>query len=315
MRQSSNDDSEQMPGVIATITAGFELTTSHPWLIALPIILDILFWIGPRLSIEVLIDRAQSVISQDPGLTEMANQLVEVASGYNLFTSLSVPLVGIPALMGGISPENSPLIPLLMPVKGVTGLIVLFVLLTLIGLGLAAFYLSLIGIVLDKTDADSRPSLKKVVDFAKGVSVVWLRLLGLGVFLAITLVVILFPLLPIAYMLAFLSQGLSLLVLTIGLVIIITYLSMSVPSIVLDRNPVSASIINSVRMVRKYLLSTMNLLLIVVVIGWGTNLLWHLADVGNWLTMISITGHGYVSTALASAILIFYRDRSTAIIG
>jgi hypothetical protein len=39
------------PGIIETLTAGYEATNRAPWLILFPIGLDLLFWFGPKLSV------------------------------------------------------------------------------------------------------------------------------------------------------------------------------------------------------------------------------------------------------------------------
>lgn len=310
MRQAPKENSKPMPGVIATITAGFELTTSHPWLIAFPILVDLFFWLGPRLSIEQLVERSQRILATDPGLSGMVEQISELSASYNLFTALSVPLIGVPALMSGASPERTPLAPAIFGLSDATEFIGLLIILTLGGLLLTAIYLSLIALVLRKGKDGALSALMKLIAFMKSTAVAWIRLLILGIFLVVTILFIMLPILPLAYMVALLSQGLGLMVLMLGIVFVITYMSMSVPSIIIDRRPVGVSIVHSVRIVRRHLLPTMNLLLLVILIGWGTNLLWHMADTGNWLTLISIAGHGFVSTALVSSIFIFYRDRT-----
>jgi len=310
MRQAPTENSKPVRGVIATVTAGFELTTSNPWLIAFPILIDLIYWLGPRLSIEQLAEQTRSIIAADPGLSGMAEQFTEMAAGYNLFTALSVPLVGVPALMGGVSPEKTPLTPVNHTVASSTEFLGLFALLTLMGLLLAAVYLSFVALALDKDTESPKMTLGRAGSFAKSAAIAWFRLLIMGIFLVVTIFVILVPLVPLAYLMAFLSEGLAMFVLVIGIVIVVTYLSMAIPGIVVDRQPVGIAIVSSVRIVRRYLLPTMNLLLVVVLIGLGTNLLWHMADSGNWLTLISIAGHGFVSTALAASIFIFYRDRS-----
>jgi hypothetical protein len=312
MKHAPHENSKPMPGVIATVTAGFELTTRHPWLIAFPILIDLFLWLGPRLSIEQLVERSQRMLATDSGLSGMAEQISELSASYNLFTALSVPLIGVPALMSGASPERTPLAPAIVGLGDTNAFIGLFIALTLVGLLLTAIYFSLIALALRPEKDGAISVLMRLVAFTKSAAVAWIRLLILGVFLVVTILIIMLPLLPLAYIVALLSQGLALMVLMLGIVIVLTYLSMSVPSIIIDHRPVGVSIVHSVRVVRRYLLPTMNLLLLVVLIGWGTNLLWHLADAGNWLTIVSIAGHGFVSTALVSSIFIFYRDRTVA---
>lgn len=312
MRQAPKENSKPLPGVIASISAGFELTTSHPWLVAFPILIDLFFWLGPRLSIEQLVERSQRILVNDPGLSGMFEQINELSASYNLFTALSVPLVGVPALMSGASPESTPLAPAIFGLNDTKAFIGLFIGLTLAGLLLTALYFSLIALVLQPGKDGAVSALVRLIAFVKSTAVAWIRLLILGIFLVVTILIVMFPLLPLAYMVALLSQGLALMVLMLGIVIVVTHLSMSIPSIIIDHRPVGVSVVHSVRFVRRYFLPTMNLLLLVVLIGWGTNLLWHMADAGNWLTLVSIVGHGFISTALVSSIFIFYRDRTVA---
>jgi hypothetical protein len=312
MKQAPTENSKQVPGVIATITAGFELTTSHPWLIAFPILIDLFLWLGPRLSIEQLVERSQRFLATDPSLSGMVEQVSEISASYNMFTALSVPLVGVPALMSGASPESTPLAPTIFGVSDTIAFFGLFIALTLTGLLLTTIYFGLIALVLRPGKDGAISVVMRLVAFMRSTAVAWIRLLILGIFLVVTILIIMLPLLPLAYMVALLSQGLAFMVLMLGIVIVVTYLSMSVPSIIVDQQPVGVSIVHSVRIVRRYLLPTMNLLLLLVLIGWGTNLLWHMADAGNWLTIVSIAGHGFVSTALVSSLFIYYRDRTVA---
>jgi hypothetical protein len=100
----------------------------------------------------------------------------------------------------------------------------------------------------------------------------------------------------------------------LGFVLVVLLFSLAVPGIVLNKRKTIMAIVESIRLVRHNLLPTMNLLLFVLLIGSGMNFLWRLADNGSWLTLASIAGHGFVSTALAVAIFVFYRDRHAATI-
>jgi hypothetical protein len=310
MMQSPTENSKPLPGLIATLTAGFELTTSHLWLIVLPILFDVFFWLGPRLSVARIVESAGRNLARDPSVAGIAEQLTEAAGSYNLLTALSIPVIGLPALMRGITPEKVPLSPLEFSINSTAQFTAIFIILTLCGLFVTALYFGLIALALDHKRSSDRSALSRLAAFAKSVVVSWFRLLILGGFLLVTLMVLLLPLLPIAYIFALLSQDLALVVILVCLLVVITYMSMAVPSIVVDHQPVGIAIVNSVKMVRRYILPTTSLFLVVVLIGWGMSLLWHLADTGNWLTLISLAGHAFVSTALVAAIFIFYRDRS-----
>jgi membrane-anchored glycerophosphoryl diester phosphodiesterase (GDPDase) len=119
------------------------------------------------------------------------------------------------------------------------------------------------------------------------------------------------PLISVAFLAGLVNSSLFYLVMMLGLVIfvfIVTYLSLSIPAIVFANRTVIKAIRESISLVHNNLSSILSLLIIVVLIGSVTNLLWHLADNGSWMTLISIAGNAFISTALVMAIFIYYRD-------
>ena len=48
----------QRLGIIDTISAGFGMVNKRLWLIIIPILLDVVLWLGPRISIAPLVNRA-----------------------------------------------------------------------------------------------------------------------------------------------------------------------------------------------------------------------------------------------------------------
>ena len=55
MQATAENTRPPVRGVIDTVSAGYTLVGRHPWLIAIPIVLDLLLWAGPRLGIAPLI--------------------------------------------------------------------------------------------------------------------------------------------------------------------------------------------------------------------------------------------------------------------
>lgn len=309
MKNAAQQQSQVPPGIIATLTAGFEFTAAHIWLVVLPCLLDIFYWLGPRMSIERLADRSLTFMLQEPATEEAAAQLLELASQVNLFTTLSVPLIGVPALMGGAIPEKTPLPAQVHQVDGMLFWLLIFVGLTLLGLLLSAIYLNLISLFMKPVEARSEGPLA----FTAGVFKSTFRLIGLGLIFLVLLFFVWLPLLPIAFLVGLLAGGLFVLVMFAGFALVATYLSLSVPGIVLNGRPLLRSVWESVKLVHRNIIQTVNLLVVVVLISGGTNLLWHMADDGSWLTLVSIVGHAFISTALVVAIFVFYNERSTMV--
>jgi hypothetical protein len=307
MKNAADQQLQAPPGLIATLTAGFELTTAHIWLIVLPCVLDVFFWLAPRLSVANLAQKNLAALVEEPTTQEAAMQLIELAAQVNVLTSLSVPLIGVPALMGGAIPEKTPLPVRVVEMENMWLWMLVFAGVTLVGLLLAATYLKLIGLSMRSEEEEAPGFIAFVVSVLKSA----IRPFGLGIVFLTLLFIVWLPLLPIAFLVSLLAGSLFVLVLLAGFVLVVTYLSLSVPGIVLNERPLFRSVWESIRLVHRNAMQTTNLLLIVVLIGAGTNLLWRIADDGSWITLVSIAGHAFISTALVAAIFVFYRDRWT----
>ena len=72
MAQKISDQTPPLPGIIATLTTGFEFTTRHVWLIIIPIVLDIFYWLGPRLNITLIVSEATAFLTNEPAYSGLA---------------------------------------------------------------------------------------------------------------------------------------------------------------------------------------------------------------------------------------------------
>ncbi|MCI0399134.1 MAG: hypothetical protein L0332_17675 [Chloroflexi bacterium] len=313
MRQVAAQKQPSFPGVIATLSAGFELVAGHWWLVLLPVLLDLFFWLGPRLSILALAERNATIL-RDAGLwtAELTEQVVQLATRENFFTTLSIPLIGIPALLKGPVPAETPLAPPVLEVHNALLWLVLFVGLSLAGLALATTYLSLIAQAIRAHGRQARLNLRR---FVQMLAVNGLRLFGLGLAFLFFLFLVYIPLLPVALFAGLFDAGVALAVLTMGFVLVAVYLSLAVPGIILDGRPLVRAMLDSVRLVQRHMVPTVFLFLLVSVISSGLNSLWLLADDGSWLLLAGIFGHAFVSTALAATVFVFYRDRAASLAG
>jgi hypothetical protein len=118
MDANAKEEASRPLGVIGSLAAGFEVIGRNLWLITLPVLLDLLLWLGPRVSVAPLLEQLVAFMlsrpSPDP---ETARQVVQVtqlvgqfAERSNLFSLLSAfPLLNVPSLLaqrapGGVSP-------------------------------------------------------------------------------------------------------------------------------------------------------------------------------------------------------------------
>ncbi len=116
------EDFPPPPGVMGSLRAGFEAVASHVGLILLPAILDVLLWLGPRLSINGLIrplfltmwDQARSSAVSAADLTrftEMQKTFFEVLQDFNLLSLLSrlqLFPIGVSSLLAQRMPIETP---------------------------------------------------------------------------------------------------------------------------------------------------------------------------------------------------------------
>ena len=258
------DKTTALPGVLATISAGFELTTRFLWLMLLPALLDLFLWIGPRLSFRTLIESTletslallpTDMMTIDPQL------LLETAGRLNHFAYLSVSLLGVPTLMREIPPQTTPLTPAVIEGGGALAWFGYLLLFTVLGLLLTALYYNLIAYAMRRatadrgrqttddgprttrtpgTEAGSPPSgddrssddRSRLVSgrltparFARRTLQTWLRLMALALLFIVLVMVIAIPVTLLAGFAAILSQLIATFIL-FGAIVLVIWLLM-----------------------------------------------------------------------------------------
>jgi len=318
MMKENTEKTEQKAGIWATVAAGFELVSTHWWLLVLPFLLDLFYWLGPRLSLGPLLADLVGAMQAGLGpeaptesvamLQSMSEQILTLAPQTNLFTVLSLPFLGVPGLMAGlVAPAATPLSPAVFGLENIFLVAGLLLLLSAAGLLLAAVYYGLIARVLHGDNAGTAG-----IFVNRRLPVYVIRLFVLAGALLLVAVALYIPLLIVATIFALFSPGLGSLLVMFGMVMIFWlffYLSFSVQGIVLAGRPVFWSLLASVRLVQRYLVPALTLFLLTFGLRTLLTWLWLGVDQGNWFTLASIAGHTFVSTGFVAATFIFYRDR------
>ncbi|MCP4425179.1 MAG: hypothetical protein GY803_11850 [Chloroflexi bacterium] len=309
----SKENATPIPGILATIAAGFDITAKQFWLTLIPVLLDSFLWLGPRLSFRLLVERAAAFLGREAATTGLdMSILLELAPRTNLFTSLSVPLLGVPALMSGIAPEKTPLPTAVTELESVWLWLALFVLFSLVGLLLTAVYLAQTAYVVRRREGDRFYTAV----FLKQIGWLWLQLAALGISFFVAATVVYMPLVIVGAVISILSQGLASIIILMGPVVLmwlLIYLSLTPHGLALHGRPLWRAMIESLQLIRFYMLPALSLLLLIFMIGQALDWALLLADDGSWLTWVSIWGHAFVSTSLLAATFIFYRDRHAAL--
>lgn len=304
-----------LPGVFSTLAAGFELSTRYLWLMLVPALLDLFLWIGPRLSFRPLLESLATQLPPQAMPLDLAPLLDTYAARLNHFAYLSVPLLGVPALMTGLTPEKTPIQPLILERSGIGEWFGYFLLFTLGGLLLAAIYYSLIAYALRRAGASAAGTTLPPAHLGRRTVRTWLRLTGLSLLFLAFLVVVAIPTSIVVGIASLLSQALSILILMGVLVLIIwivMFLSYTPQGMTLNPGRFAASLVESVRLFRANLPASLGLLFVVTLARRVLSLLLLTADSGTWVTGINLLAHAYITTALIVSMFIFYRDRYVA---
>ncbi len=307
----------QRPGVIDTITAGFGTVNRRLWLILIPILLDLMLWFGPKVSIAPLVGRAldgyhrllvdsssqgsppnQLTLEQIEEVYQQTEQVVEPIGNLNLMGVLAWQL---PSLLKTAMLETSAATDIesgLVFVSFLLGLGVVSVLVVCIYLGAIAQFVRS-----DRFDLGF---------FLKRIGLNWTRLLFFFALLLFPLGLVVPAEIFVLGMVGSWNVGLATLLggLSLGVALWLMLYLFFVKSAIFvgDVNPLWA-IWHSFNVVRRNLWSVLGLFLSVNVVTWGMAIVWGLLAGHPLGTAVAISGNAYVVTGLAAATMIYYRDR------
>jgi len=304
------------PGVIGSLRAGFDAVSRHVGLILLPAALDIFLWLGPRLSVDRLINPFLNIIfnqarltltSADAGqFTEFQSVFREVIGRFNLLSLLgrlqSFP-IGVSSLLAQTMPVETPFgSQQVVQVSSVTGLIGLAFALVLAGWVVGGLYFRWVsGTTLGEAGWEAGISPMQAIIQALILSFIWV--IGLMMFFI--------PLTFLLTVLTMLSPALA-----GGAVFVILLLSfwLIVPlfftphGIFVRKQNAFHSIFTSLRMARFALPTSGLFVLCWFLLSTGLNYLWSVPPEDSWMTLVGIGGHAFITTALLAASFVYYRD-------
>lgn len=306
-------------GMIDSLRMGFETLVGQPALLTPPLILDVVLWIGPRLSIRAFalpaVERFFAMLPAQPAdmpdvmqaMADLKGAFEHLAAHFNALSALVTGPLGVPSLIGRLSPDATPagIAPPMWELSNIWTAMVVMIALALVGFLLGAAYLGLIANQVHYGEMRARDLLRALPRH-------WINLAALALILLSTLVIVAVPFWCLASVLGMLSPLLGFLAMTVGLSIglwVLVFMVFAVPAMLLNDRALFPAIVESARVVRLHASSTFLFLLLAGLIYGGTGIIFRLPTPDSWLIVAGLALHAFVATALFMAAFIFYQDR------
>jgi hypothetical protein len=302
-------------GLWSALAAGFDLTAKHPWLLLLPMLLDVFIWLGPRLRFQRIIEQLVAELPPEVEVMELTQQLIAVGPFTNLFSVLSVPIIGVPALLAGLSPQKTPLSTVALDISNGSNWLLLALILSLVGLFFSAVYYLTISSVVSRRYYGNSDRLALDSWFTR-IGTSWLRLIGLSFLFFLMALIVYIPISIIGALFFLISPMLGTMALLVAPFIIIwvvIYLSFAPPSITLNNRTMIQAVKESVRLVQTNLPLVLLMLMLILLLGTLVDWLLVAAENGTWFTLFNILIHAFVNTGFVTAFFILYQDRSAVL--
>jgi len=315
--------------IIETLSAGFEVIARRPWIILLPILLDLFYWLGPQISLQPLVERGlEGMLSlaqpDNPAWAEAWElwqemdverlwrdfgqrfNLFTVVSSLNVLSFLSMGLLDLPSLIAsngllGDVPAGSGRV---IQIASGWPLLGALVVLVLVGLLVAVIYHGLIAQQVREEQINLRYLGRRLGRY-------WLHVIILACAIALVLAMIAGPLvivLLIAGALSpFLVQMLTLLGSTLAFWFAL-YIMFIPHGILLGEEPPLRAWWTSMNIVHKNFWVVLILLILIRLIRTGLGLVWPIFTGSIPGMLFAIVANAFVSAGLAAAGLVFFRD-------
>lgn len=350
-------DAIQPISAIDALTAGLESALRYPWPLAIPLVIDVLLWLMPRLSVAALLQRVytawEGLVRTVYSSTQLANMdevialgrevVTQVGESSNLALTLTGSWLAAPSALADVQVSRLKLIsdgvlapvgfglklPAIAPPPGHAPAFELSSMGATLGIIAGLWLLSqLIAVVYFRwtayglAHAAPHPAAEGVQVAKTGLFSLTRRFIGLGIVLSFMLFVFRLPL-ALAAALAYLSGGggVSLLFMfSGGLVLWLTLWFLMVlffasEALVLDGQPLWASLWQSMLLVRRNSMRVLGLAIVVNLILLGFRAVWGLIGQTALGAVVAIAGNAFLGTAMLYAIYIYYHSLRTQALG
>jgi hypothetical protein len=310
MQHTNASKTARLPSLIETIGQGFEAVNRRLWVVAILFVLDLLYWLGPRISIQPLIDRliafsrALGPQAQETFRQQLIEQMRTASTPLNL-GQLEVLSTG---LLATIAAPPPPITPVTWQISSLATLLGIVTLLNLLGLVVTLLYQIPLADLIQGKPLARRPLRRVAHAF---VSLLGIVLIVLGITLLFSI-----PFGLLFSLATLISPALGSLFASLSLAFFIWLLFTAYFSfaavIVSGVGPLRA-LLTSLFIVQRSFWAAIGLYLLARLILAGMNVIWQMLSTYQVGLVVAMAGSAYLSCGLAAAHLIFYRDRLSRI--
>jgi hypothetical protein len=297
-------------GVIDSLSAGFGVVNQRPWLILLPVLLDLFFLFGPRVSVAPIIGRLlkqpgieRALAARGDGSLETVRGQVQSAAGeFNLLSLLSPGVGSVPSIVPllGLGRGQSTLI----ESAGTATVMVLSALV------LGALLGSVFRAMIAQQISEGALQVRRVPGEAVAA---WLRLLGFALLVLLVGAVVLVTLAFITALLTIVAGPLGTFSTALAVTLLLwaqLSLFFAQDAIFVSRVGPLAAIRRSVAVFRANTWATIGIAALITIILLGMAQVWMmLASRASWGLAFGIVGNAYIASGLVAASMLFYRER------
>jgi hypothetical protein len=283
------------------------VVNEQPWIIVIPILLDLFFLFGPRVSIAPLVSQ---IVTRPAFIrafgADATGPAITFAEEANLLGLLSPASVTLPTIVPILQQPLKIARGSYMFLDSAAGAILLGLVALVVGSLLGCIYRA----ILAQQARDGELSLLRlpIESF-----VAWYRLVTLAVLLFVSMVIVVFPLAFIAAIASLVTATatavLTAIVVTLALAVQL-YLFFAPEAIFISRVGPIQAIRRSIAVVHASVWSALTLAILITVILVGMGQIWiALAGQASWGLALGIVGNAYIASGLVAASMLFYRER------
>lgn len=302
------------PNTIASLRAGFDAVANHIGVIIIPLALDLFLWLGPHLQVKTLVMNLLSLMTQNMAdaptspadmVSTSLETLRNLFSEFNLVSLVRTIPVGIPSLMAFKLPTQIPNgLPAFLDITNPIVVVLLIIGLLLIGLiGGSLFYL-----LVAQVSLKGKIELKAAIQRWPWSTV---QVVSLAAALLILYIVVSVPSSCAIYFIALIGLPLGQFTFFLYFAILLWLafpLIFSAHGIFVNHNNALVSVQRSMVLTRMTLPTTSLFFLSLIAISEGLDILWRVPADNSWVTLVGVSGHAFIASALLAASFIYYRD-------